>query len=129
MAYYPQISAIADAADVVEAPLLVMASDLPFLRPQFLERLLAEAKERPDASAVVPRGEQRIHPLCAIYRKEALETFQKAVEEGERSVVNALEKLPAPAVHWLPVEDGWMLRNWNHPEDRRDPAPPEAKQD
>jgi len=50
--------------------LLIVACDLPFLSPPFLglllDRALADAAE---VDVVVPRTEDRLHPLCAAYNR------------------------------------------------------------
>jgi hydroxymethylbilane synthase len=47
---------------------LLAAVDMPFLSPDYLRFLLALA---PGYDVVIPRTGHRLHPLCAVYRRES----------------------------------------------------------
>ena len=50
--------------------LLIVACDLPFLSPPFLGLLLDRAlTDAAEVDVVVPRTEDRLHPLCAAYNR------------------------------------------------------------
>lgn len=97
---------------------LVVATDLPGLTPDLLLALLA----MPEADVVVPRSEGRAHPMCAVYRREAvLPRAERRLEEGSLALSDLLEE---GSVGWLEGADlsaidpsGRALSNVNTPED------------
>ncbi len=97
---------------------LVVATDVPFVTPDLLLALIAW----PEADAVVPRGADGVHPLCALYRrKPALAVARRHLAE-ERLALSAL--LDALATRYLEGDDlrgvdpdGTALTNLNTPED------------
>jgi len=60
---------------------LVVACDHPFLRAEFLTRLIALKGE---FTAVVPRHGGSLHPLCALYAAQLRETIANLLAAGER---------------------------------------------
>jgi len=110
---------LVSALDAVRAErVLVVATDLPFVSPDLLLALIAW----PEADAVVPRGPDGAHPLCALYRREsALAAARRHLAEG-RLALSAL--LGALAAHYLEGDDlsaidpdGVALTNLNTVED------------
>jgi molybdopterin-guanine dinucleotide biosynthesis protein A len=98
--------------------LLVVATDLPLLTPDLLLALVAW----PEADAVVPRTAEGAHPLCAIYRREAVAGPARAhLEAGTlalRELLGAVQTSylePADVTRVDP--DGRALTNVNTPED------------
>jgi len=78
---------------------LVLAVDLPKLRPELLLALLAY----PEADAVVPRTGDRTHPLCALYRREpVLEVARARLQAGELSLRGLLAAIDTA---WLEGDD------------------------
>lgn len=72
---------------------LVLAVDMPFVEPHFLEYLLQQAAHS-EALAVVPKTRDGYQPLCASYRKE----FEAAVEKALAAGQNKVDALFAPAI-------------------------------
>jgi molybdopterin-guanine dinucleotide biosynthesis protein A len=68
---------------------LILAVDMPFVHRALLEYLLEQARNAPEASAVVPRGNEGWQPLCAIYRRK----FAVAAEEALRAGRNRIDLL------------------------------------
>ncbi len=99
------------------ARVLVVATDLPFLGEELVLALAA----RPPAEVVVPEREGKLHPTCAIYRREGvLERARRHLEEGRlrlRGLLAELEVdvLPEPELRRVDPS-GRMLRNVNTPE-------------
>jgi molybdopterin-guanine dinucleotide biosynthesis protein A len=107
------------ALEAAQAPrLLVVATDLPLLTPDLVLALVAW----PEADAVVPRGASGVHPLCAIYRREALLPLARERLAAGRLDLRGL--LDAVATSYLEPDDlarvdptGRALTNVNTPED------------
>lgn len=93
---------------------LVTACDMPGLDPGVLENLFANA-ERLEADALVPRNPSgRWEPLCAVYRRRALEALQAQFARGIRKVSAALEAVRAVP---CPVVEVSCFQNVNTPEE------------
>ncbi len=99
---------------------LMLAVDLPFAEPRFLEYLISQAQES-GAVVTVPRAGGRWQPLCAVYRPAFLEVVEPALLAG-RNKIDAL----FPSVKTRVVEEAElisrgfsveMFRNLNTPED------------
>jgi len=104
-------------------PVLVVACDLPFVRPRHLRWLLAEAASVP-GSTVVASEDGRAQPLCGVYDGSAVEPVESALRAGRRGVMPLVESLGArvleydPASSDSPVESsGRWLSNVNSPAD------------
>ncbi len=66
---------------------LLVAVDMPFLAPEFLRFLLAQAQEH-DADVVIPEAEGKLHPLCAVYRRATcLPAVEAAIARGQRRLI------------------------------------------
>ena len=66
---------------------LLVAVDMPFLAPEFLRFLLAQAQEH-DADVVIPEAEGRLHPLCAVYRRATcLPAAEASIARGQRRLI------------------------------------------
>ena len=64
---------------------LVLAVDMPFIEPHFLEYLLKQAVHS-EALVVVPRTRDGYQPLCASYRKEFEGIAETALNAGQNRV-------------------------------------------
>ena len=97
---------------------LLVAGDMPFLRPQLL-RLLVERAEA-GSRFVIPVREERPQPLCSALRRETLPVVQARLDAGERAVMalaDALEaELLAPEAWATADPDGRSFDNVNTPE-------------
>jgi molybdopterin-guanine dinucleotide biosynthesis protein A len=93
---------------------LIVACDMPEVRPGFLGELLQQA-ERMDADCLLPAGESgRPEPLCAVYNRRALPAIERALESGIRKVLDGLAGL---RLEILPVRNAKLFRNLNTPGD------------
>ncbi len=88
---------------------LICACDLPLVRKQSLEKLLARASTGHTAVATSLR---KVQPLLGVYQKNCLEDLKRALT-GDASVTNAIDDLGADRVE-LPIEE---LFNVNTPAD------------
>jgi molybdopterin-guanine dinucleotide biosynthesis protein A len=98
--------------------ILVVATDLMSLSPELLLALLAW----PEADAVVPRTGTRLHPLCALYRREPVRTVaRRRLRAGELALVDLLGELRVSYLEGPDLRavdpDGSALFNANTPED------------
>jgi molybdopterin-guanine dinucleotide biosynthesis protein A len=67
--YLGPVSGLAGGLGVASGAVAFAAScDAPFLEPRLAERLLELAETSPELDAVVPRSNDRLEPLCAVYR-------------------------------------------------------------
>lgn len=65
------------------------ACDMPFLEMELFDVLCGYLEE--DCDGVVPVTDGRIHPLAAVYRKRAAETFEKQILAGQYRLTGALK--------------------------------------
>jgi molybdopterin-guanine dinucleotide biosynthesis protein A len=79
-------AALASASEAGEEWIIVLACDLPRVRPEVLELLVARARER-DLDACLFETELGLEPLCAVYRRTCLASVQAALDAGERKMV------------------------------------------
>lgn len=71
---------------------LVIACDLPFLTPPFLQHLAAAGR---DADLAVPRTHDGYQPLCASYSRACLEPIRRRIETGALKVADLLDDVRA----------------------------------
>jgi molybdenum cofactor guanylyltransferase len=93
-------------------PVLVCASDLPFVTPRLIERL-ARADPKGGPAVVAASGEE-IQPLLGCYQPRAAELLRKAIARENIPVRDAVSAL-GPRL--LQVEDPEALFNVNGPDD------------
>lgn len=114
---------------------LILALDYPCLTRELLEPLLPGQTNSPTSWspeqkisessclslplgewARLPRCQGQVHPLCGYYHKDAVKGLRTSYEQGERSLVKALNRL-GPAVAWVDYEDPAPFLNVNRPSD------------
>ena len=99
---------------------LILACDLPYLSPEWIDWLVLRALESP-AEAVVPRTKRGIEPLAAVYRSECVATIVAALDRGVRKVSDAIGELRVDFVYpreWRHIDPSKLiLRNMNAPRD------------
>jgi molybdopterin-guanine dinucleotide biosynthesis protein A len=64
---------------------LMLAVDLPFVLPEFLEYLFLRARES-RATVTIPRVGGGLQPLCAVYRREFAEVAEESLREGKNKI-------------------------------------------
>jgi molybdopterin-guanine dinucleotide biosynthesis protein A len=97
---------------------VVVACDMPFVRPE-LVRYLLDLAEAGDAAVVVPRSPRGTEPLHAVYRRECLPVADALLEAGDLAVAalyaRVRTRLVAPA-EWAPYDPlGLSVFNANSP--------------
>jgi molybdenum cofactor guanylyltransferase len=92
------------AAGLAVAPqwLLAVAVDMPFLRGELLELLVARAAARPAAGAVAFRVAGWPEPLCALWSALALPVVARRLAQHQRKVAAALLD---PELHTAWIEE------------------------
>lgn len=115
-------TALVDAAmeDAGCAWCLVVGCDLPFLRRDWLEYLVARAV-RSEADAVMPVSPSGAEPLCAAYRTRAASMLAQQLDRGVRKITDAFADAHVETIgpgEWKTFDpDGRLLKNMNTPED------------
>jgi molybdopterin-guanine dinucleotide biosynthesis protein A len=97
--------------------LLVLAIDLPFMTPQYLQTLRPECRI---GIGAVPKIRDRAEPLAAIYPVEATAEFANALSGSDhslQSVVRNLEKAGKLGAIVVPEQNATLFRNLNSPTD------------
>jgi molybdopterin-guanine dinucleotide biosynthesis protein A len=64
---------------------LILAVDVPFVTPAFLQCMLGRAKDS-SATVTAPRTSQGWQPLCAIYRRTFASIAEKALRAGHYKI-------------------------------------------
>ncbi len=104
--------------------LFVVSCDLPGITPQLIEYLVNIDAQ---ASAVVPVVDEKLHPLCGLYRGTILPHIEQAIQDGTLAMTALLEKVGAvkvPITPELPFYTKQLLSNVNSPDDYAAIAPP-----
>ncbi len=98
----------------------ILAVDIPFVTAALLQFVLSRAKES-GALATLPHAAGRIHPLCAVYRREFAAAAQQALAEGNNKIEAALHGQTVEIIGEAElVRRGFhaaMLANLNTPEE------------
>ena len=64
---------------------LILSVDTPFVKPEFLRYLVAEAK-RAATTVTVPFAGDHFQPLCAVYRREFLAPAEASLRAGRNKI-------------------------------------------
>jgi len=110
-------------ADARRAWMIVLACDLPFLTPAFLERLAAECGT-PDKvdqiDAIVPRTRRGLEPLCAIYGTHCAAAAESQIARGDLRMTALLADLRVRELGHdalAPYDGEALFENVNTPHD------------
>jgi molybdopterin-guanine dinucleotide biosynthesis protein A len=75
----------------------VLAVDMPFVTPVLIQFLLRRAVQK-DAVVVVPRAGERLHPLCAVYRRGFAALAERALQVGKNKIDALFDKIKVDVV-------------------------------
>jgi molybdenum cofactor guanylyltransferase len=64
--------------------IFVSACDAPFLKPELVQLLIAQAK--PGADVVMPETAKGLEPLCAVYSKSCLNTIEAHIRQEKLKI-------------------------------------------
>jgi molybdopterin-guanine dinucleotide biosynthesis protein A len=99
---------------------LMLAVDLPFVRPKLLEYLLLRAQES-HAMVTVTRAGRGFQPLCAAYRRGFVEVAERSLREGKNKIDPLFTGIDACVLEEKELErtgfSAEMFRNLNTPEE------------
>ncbi len=99
---------------------LMLAVDLPFLRPEFLRYLISRARES-SAIVTVPRALGGLQPLCAVYRKGFLEPADRSLRAEKNKIDALFAEVETRAIDQNELRNAGfgeeMFRNVNTPDD------------
>lgn len=97
---------------------LMLACDMPFVKPDFLRMLCERADE---ADVVIPKDAEDFQPLCAVYSQACCEPIRRQIETGRLKITGFFEQV---RVHVIEEEQlapydrhGMMFFNANTPEE------------
>ena len=62
---------------------LMMAVDMPFVSREFLQYLIGQARNTPEADVVVPLADGRRQPLCAVYHATFAAVAENSLRVGQ----------------------------------------------
>ncbi len=97
----------------------VCGCDTPFVRPELIEWMFHRMAA--DDDAVVPREDDRLHPLLAAYHRRVLPTVGRLLESNELRLTRLLEQIATRVVdvdELRSVDDDLVsFRNLNSPDD------------
>jgi molybdopterin-guanine dinucleotide biosynthesis protein A len=99
---------------------LMLAVDLPFMRREFLELLLSEAR-RTKAMVTVARVAGFFQPLCAVYRKEFTEVAERSLQAGKNKIGSLFGEVNTRVIEEEELRKAGfaveLFRNLNTPEE------------
>lgn len=94
----------------------VIPCDMPYPDSRILELLF---EQRDGVDAVVPETPDGYEPAFALYHKNCLPTFEKALQQGRRSIYRLYPELNVRFLNWRDLPEGWEkgLMNVNTPDE------------
>jgi molybdopterin-guanine dinucleotide biosynthesis protein A len=97
---------------------LVVGCDMPFLNPELMALLLDLAD---GFQAVLPRWDERLQPLCAVYQRSCLHAIERSLASGQKRMIAFHDQVDVRIVGEDEVAtfdpDGLSFFNVNTPED------------
>ncbi|MFZ0136829.1 MAG: molybdenum cofactor guanylyltransferase [Candidatus Sulfotelmatobacter sp.] len=100
---------------------LMLGVDMPFVSRTFLQYLITQARDAPEASVIVPRSDGRRQPLCAIYRREFAEVAERALRARLNRIDRLFDEVHTRVIEQEELEGGGfssgIFRNLNTPEE------------
>ncbi len=108
----------------VAEQVLILAVDMPFLTPDFLRFLIAQAQaqsQTSEALVTVPRLADGWQPLCAVYHKEFLPYAERALQQGRNRIDSLYSEVSVQTISEETLHNhgfgSSLFRNLNTPED------------
>jgi molybdopterin-guanine dinucleotide biosynthesis protein A len=100
---------------------VMLAVDMPFVSLAFLQYLITQARDASDAAVVVPLGDGRRQPLCAIYRREFAGVAERALRAGRNKIDPLFDEVRTRVIGQERLEGAGfspaIFRNLNTPEE------------
>ncbi|ABW29364.1 molybdenum cofactor guanylyltransferase [Acaryochloris marina] len=117
----PLVALLAGLNQLQTTWVLLLACDLPLLRPDILREWLALLPNT-QALALVPHQPEQWQPLCGFYHYQSRSSLQSFIQQGGQSFQDWLSRLPAQKIA-IDTQSQAMLWNCNTPHDL---IPPEV---
>jgi len=99
---------------------LILSVDLPLMVPEFLGWIVNQAITG-EQLVTVPRRNGRFEPLCAVYRRGAVQNIEQALRSGDFKVDAVFAKVPTRCLSEADIQAAGfrdeIFRNVNTPED------------
>jgi molybdopterin-guanine dinucleotide biosynthesis protein A len=99
---------------------LILAVDLPFVKPDLLKYLVSAARQT-KAFITVPRTGDGFQPLCAVYRREFAKIAEQSLEQGQNKIDALFAKVEARVIEPDELSEAGfatqMFHNLNTPEE------------
>ncbi|WP_208589103.1 molybdenum cofactor guanylyltransferase [Gracilibacillus suaedae] len=86
---------------------LVLPIDTPLIKPFILKRLISYIDDREDA--IVPRINNRIQPLIALYKLDTIGVIEQQLIAGKRSMHQLLDKLSVTYVDFSAEDEKYFI--------------------
>ena len=100
---------------------LFLPVDTPFVSWTFLQYLVRQAGNAPEAAVVVPRSDGGWQPLCAIYRREFADAAETALSAGRYRIDRLFDEVRTRVIEQEELEGAGfspaLFRNLNTPEE------------
>lgn len=100
--------------------IVVVACDMPFVKPEFIRLLWGESE---GVDVVMPRTNDGLEPLCALYSKTCLPLIERNIHHSRFKVIDFLPEVRTRILgceEWGKVDpEGLSLLNINTPEELR----------
>jgi ABC-type transporter Mla maintaining outer membrane lipid asymmetry ATPase subunit MlaF/molybdopterin-guanine dinucleotide biosynthesis protein A len=104
---------------------LILAVDLPFVSSEFLQYLVARARES-TAFVTVVNAAGGLQPLCAVYRQQFADAAESALRAGQFKIDALFSSVPTHSISETELEEAGfsvsMFRNLNTREELEDAA-------
>jgi molybdenum cofactor guanylyltransferase len=91
---------------------LITGCDMPDLAAEWLEKLVSTARRTRALCIVTRDGAGKVHPLCAVYRKECLAPVRRALAARRLKLLDFIKELPAVEMHTTSI-----IGNLNTPQE------------
>ena len=106
---------------------IAIACDMPYIRKELLNGLIAQLHSKIYKEAIVPLGPENVgreggrQPLCALYSKNCLPVLHRLIMAGRVSLLQSLSELETQFLSWLDLDrddrEGISFLNLNTPPD------------
>jgi molybdopterin-guanine dinucleotide biosynthesis protein A len=103
---------------------LILAVDVPFISLALLQFMVTRARNSPQSMITLACSGGRLHPLCAVYRRDFADAAEKALRDGRYRIDALFEDARTQVISDEELEIAGfsprIFRNLNTPEDLAD---------
>jgi molybdopterin-guanine dinucleotide biosynthesis protein A len=100
---------------------LMLAVDTPFISWTFLQFLISQARNAPEATVIVASFAGRSQPLSAVYRRDFAEVAENALRAGQYKIDRLFSEVRSRIIGHEELQDAGfssaIFRNLNTPEE------------